>query len=550
MVQFPGSQKRLHRYFALCALAALFATAYTLAPLYYSNQNQYFLHGLADAGHGFLHEDWLAGTLDPTPVFSGLVCFTARFLSPWLFQVYHGLLLGVYAAAMLGLFLAVVDKDLAARRWPVFIALLFLLHCALMRWLSYRLLGQDYPWYFQAGVAGQYVLGAMLQPSAFGVLLVAAVALFVWEKPFLAGLAVALAATVHSTYLLPGALLTIGFLTALILEGRRGQALALGSITFVLVVPVTLYVLLTFAPTSAETFAESQAILVLLRIPHHARPDLWLDAVAVAQMGWICASIFLVRSGWQGQETVPQRVRVFVVVAVTFGLMLLLSLVQAATGSHTLALLFPWRVSAVLVPIATTVILARLAAMSVPGLDHWLVRGMAAVVVVLLVAGGIWIMVDGQGFRLGEEELPMMDFVRNTAKSGDVYMLPVRVPDLAKTTRGSLSGDFKPLAAKRGDARLIPLDLQRFRLYTGAPIYVDFKSIPYKDTEVIEWRRRLLLAERAQELIRGGRLPEALASLRGEGVTHLVQPADTPLFDPGLHEIYQDRYYRILVISH
>src|SRR5262249_19771991 len=35
------------------------------------------------------------------------------------------------------------------------------------------------------------------------------------------------------------------------------------------------------------------------------------------------------------------------------------------------------------------------------------------------------------------------------------------------------------------------VDLQRFRLFTGAPIYVDFKSIPYKDIEVLEWRERV-----------------------------------------------------------
>ena len=38
----------------------LFALAYTQAPLYYSNQNQYLLHGLATAGYGHLDGDWLA----------------------------------------------------------------------------------------------------------------------------------------------------------------------------------------------------------------------------------------------------------------------------------------------------------------------------------------------------------------------------------------------------------------------------------------------------------------------------------------------------------
>src|SRR3954467_6709209 len=86
--------------------AALFNAAYGQAPLYYSNQNQYFLHGLARAGVGHLDEDWLANTADPTPAFSTLVAFTARFLHPAFFHAWYALLLGVYAAALVGTFAA------------------------------------------------------------------------------------------------------------------------------------------------------------------------------------------------------------------------------------------------------------------------------------------------------------------------------------------------------------------------------------------------------------------------------------------------------------
>src|SRR5579884_2760790 len=78
--------------------AAVFAAAYCQAPLYYSNQNQYFLHGLAAAGDGELRHDWLAQTRDPTPLFSGLVAFTARWLHPWVFYADYALLQGAYAA--------------------------------------------------------------------------------------------------------------------------------------------------------------------------------------------------------------------------------------------------------------------------------------------------------------------------------------------------------------------------------------------------------------------------------------------------------------------
>ena len=61
-------------------LAAVFAVAYTQSPLYFSNQNQYFVQGLADGGHGHLAADWLANTRDPTPVFSALVTVAYRTL--------------------------------------------------------------------------------------------------------------------------------------------------------------------------------------------------------------------------------------------------------------------------------------------------------------------------------------------------------------------------------------------------------------------------------------------------------------------------------------
>jgi hypothetical protein len=510
--------------------AALFSAAYCQAPLYYSNQNQYFLHGLADAGVGLLNEDWLATTADPTPLFSALVSATARFLHPWAFHIYLALLVGVYGAALLGIFAWLVGPEMAARRWPVFLALLIAVHSGLARWLSYRYFGQDYPWYFQAGVAGQYVLGAMLQPSVFGVLLVLAIALFVRGQPFLAVVAAALGATVHSTYVLPAGLLTAGFMTALAIEGQARRALAVGALALVLVVPVTAYVLAEFSPTTTAEFAEAQGILVNLRIPHHCLPGLWFDTVAGLQIAWVVLAMALV---W--------RTRLFPVLAVSFVLALLLTLAQLATGSNALALLFPWRLSAVLVPVATTIVLSRLVALRFLPVGNALVWATSALAVACLAAAGSWINTNRLAFRSGDEELAMMDFVRETRKPGDLYLLPVRVPNLTATTHGSLSSDFKPLAEKQQDARIIPVNLQRFRLYTGAPIFVDFKSIPYRDTDVIKWRFRLEIAEFAQKLGDNN-----VWKLRYAGVTHTVVPTGTKRTAPDSEiKIYGDAYYEV-----
>lgn len=511
---------------------ALFALAYAQAPLYYSNQNQYFLHGLARAGAGLLREDWLANTRDPTPVFSTLVAFTARFLHPAIIYVEYALLLGVYAAAMLGLFVAVAGAPTAARRWPVFVALFVAAHAALVRWSSYRWLGFDYPWFLQAGVAGQYALGAMFQPSTFAALLVAAVCLFVRGRPVAAVVGAALAATVHPTYLLVAGLLTLGFLTALVREGQHRQALRLGTLALALVLPVTLYTLGAFRPTSPEIYAAAQAILVNVRIPQHTRPRLWFDPVAGLQLAWVILAVVLAR---------PMRLRM--ALAVPLGVSVIVTLAQVATGSLGLALLFPWRASVVLVPVATTVLLSRLVAVAVLPLDRLPARVVSAAAVALLVAGGVWIMVNRLGFHADDEELPVMEYVRRTKAPGNVYFVPVSVPDLVASTHGSLSSDFKPLPDKKRDAMVIPVGLQRFRLTTGAPIFVDFKSIPYKDVEVGQWYDRLRRAEAIQDQLRAGEFADALAELRRQGVTHLVQPSAQPV--PGVEKVYGDRYYSV-----
>src|SRR5581483_4885805 len=152
--------------------AAAFAAAYTQAPLYYSNQNQYFLHGLAAAGRGDLAHDWLANTRDPTPLFSACVAWTYTHLGEWAFQAGYCVLMGVYFLSLVALIDATLGlpKNRAARF--LLLALLVAVNAAVVRLAAVRLFGTDVPRYLHYGLAGQYVLGPAFQPSAFGVVLI------------------------------------------------------------------------------------------------------------------------------------------------------------------------------------------------------------------------------------------------------------------------------------------------------------------------------------------------------------------------------------------
>jgi hypothetical protein len=78
------------------ALAILFALSITQWPLFSSNQNTYFLHGMAEAEFGFLLHDWLAGCTDHIPVFSALVALLQKCNLLWLSYGIHAVLGGVY----------------------------------------------------------------------------------------------------------------------------------------------------------------------------------------------------------------------------------------------------------------------------------------------------------------------------------------------------------------------------------------------------------------------------------------------------------------------
>ncbi|MCI0684105.1 MAG: hypothetical protein L0Y71_18505 [Gemmataceae bacterium] len=519
--------------------SALFGLAYTQAALYYSNQNQYFLHGLADAGRGEFAGDWLANTRDPTPVFSTFVAFVGGWLDERLFYVIYVLLLGLYLHSLRGIADRVAPLGPSGRL--LLATLLVALHAGITRLASAHLLGVDYPWYFQTGVAGQYLLGFGLQPSVFGVFLLASILAFLQDRPWAAATWAALAAVMHATYLPAAGMLVLAYVMLLWSDRRVKQGWSIGLWALLLVAPIVAYSLVQFAPISPETFAESQRILAHVRIPHHAEPERWFDGIALAQVLWIVAAIGL---AW--------GTRLVTILAIVFALSLVLTVLQVVTGNDTLALLFPWRTSAVLMPVATTIILARLvqtwdrtpilSKSDFPQADRSGVLSYA--LLTICVAGGLAIMHFGWGFRTTPAELPLLEYIKANKAAGDTYLIPVELP---KPGRGAASTNFTPAPRRSGNGKLIAIDLQRFRLFTGAPLYVDFKSIPYQDIEVLEWLRRMLWAK--EMYARAMWVAEQGQQLERERITHVVAPADRPLHGRALDLVYEDESYRLYRVA-
>ncbi len=488
-------------------LTSLFALAYNQAPLYTSNQNQYFLHGYAQAGYGTLSDDWLANTADPTPVFSFLVAVTIRlFHNENLFFVYYAFLMGVYFFSLCGIVDQVFSLRTSKLTPHILIAAIILLHSTALRYLLLRLFGGEWPYLFEGGVAGQRLLGPVFQPSTFGVFLLLSIYLYLRDKKNLAVFSAVLAATFHPTYLLGAAALTLAYL----IDTFRGQkktwpVARLGILALVAVSPILIYTYARFWGGSSEIDAAARDILVNVRIPPHAIVSAWFNATVVVKLAFLGAALFLAR-----------RHRLFALLLVPLSLSIGLTIVQVISKDNALALIFPWRLSTWLVPVSVGLIVARLATAAIPRVPVSLERALRTTGLVLIglaAAAGIFRTYLESNESAGLAYRPLEAYVASQRQPGQLYLTPSKLFD--------------------------------FRLEAGVPIYVDFLSIPYQGADVIEWDRRFRLANYFYQRA----ACDTLSELSDKGVTHVVLPVDFPEDCPQLVEIYGDSAYSLYELT-
>ena len=501
----PGKSLRVIHFLVM---AIAFSLAYTQEPIYNSpeyadgNQHTKFFHGLARAGFGFLNDDWLASTLDPLPVFTFLVEFTYRTIhSEYAFYIYYALLMGVYIYSLLGIVNYVYNLQESRAKYFVYLALFIALHT-----VNLEIGNFDTAWHLQSGVAQQYILGPVFQPCNFGAFILLSIWLFLRQRCIFAVVALAIAATFHPAYLFSVVVLTAAYVFCLI-QKNINQALWVGGLSFLLVLPVFLYTYLTFGATSPELSEQATDIIVNFRIPYHSIPEVWLaEGRAQVQSIVVIIVLYLVRN-----------TRLAALLFLPFITAFYLTFFQVVANNNTLAFLAPWRLSVFLVPLSTSLILAACVLFIFRLIKqvfvHKLLTGVSLATISALVIGGMSQQIDL--FQYQGESTAMLDFVRQNRQPGQTYLVPP---------------ESQPL--------------QKFRLYTGVPIFINQKSHPYKDTEVLEWYRRLMLAEQFYKA-KDDRcsLLEDLSTQYS--ITHVVSESETSFNCSFLKKMYKDNYYQI-----
>jgi hypothetical protein len=162
-------------------------------------------------------------------------------------------------------------------------------------------------------------------------------------------------------------------------------------------------------------------------------------------------------------------------------------------------------------------------------------------VLILVTVGGAFVVyADRLGYQETAAEAELQAAVSRLRQPGNVYLLPAGYPGPPKS-KGSAAATFVPV--KPSDRPAI-FELQRFRLGTGAAAYIDFKSIPYRDDEVLEWQRRMDNAVRWYK-VSDWDAAGVIDEITAEGVTHVVVPAGVTVHSRRLELLYDSAAYRV-----
>jgi hypothetical protein len=505
-------------FFGKILLMIVFAISVQQWPLYIGNYNTYLLHGYANANVGFLNQDWLAQTTDPFPLFSTLVGITILYFDENTFYFYQIIIIFIYSYSIVGIcsYIFKFDNDRI-----VFLSF-FLILTALYSGILYRRILQlpglsDFAFYFRpsgiltTGVAEQEIIGHIFQPSVFGVFIVLSIYNFLNDKHYLSVLYLAIASTFHSTYLLSAIVLTFTYLITIIRQSRNfKKVLLVGLFAFVLVLPILTYNYLNFFPTDSYISNQAYDILVEYRIPHHAKPSHWFSNYTLIQIGVAVLAIYLLKS-----------TKLFTILLLPFLTTIILTFVQIYSSNKALALLFPWRMSVFLIPIASSIILANITLVTFRIFNRIYSNNL----ILRIFQVAIILMIIFIGFRGIEKTINLY----NSPKIGDT-------PSTRFITR-----TYQP-----GNIYLVPPDLETVRLAARVPIFIDYKSHPYKDTEVVEWFRRISFSEKfyVTNAQTSCNMLKNKSSIYG--ITHVVIIRGTIFENCNfMHEVYKDKEFRI-----
>ena len=394
----------------------------------------HLIHSIKYFDTNKLENDWIANQAHHLPVFVKFNYFLIKFFSSKIIYFMHGVLL-----ALCALYLFLISKNLFPKLetrnltiiWFAFFIILFHENS------------------FFSGVAGQSVIDIGYQPASFGILFFIGIYYFMMKKYFLCILLICLGASFHPTYVLHSGFLVLGILSYLILSKNYKTFFKTLIIYSILILPITLFIIINFLTIDKNLIALGQEIL-LDRIPHHADIRYWLSYKDLFFFVTYIYALYIVRN------------KNFFIFFLIFGTCpILVSLIQYFLNINSIALAFPWRSSVFITPISSVIILSS------------------------------WI----EKIKLDIHKLKIMSFSLLLFTSTFFFIKSHFIKDLNGkfTKKIMLSKEIKNNFDSI-ERILIPTNLDYIRMYTGLPIFINWKHHAFRFDQLIEWRQRMDLA--------------------------------------------------------
>jgi hypothetical protein len=500
----------------------IFVASKVYAPVFSGNQNTYFIHGLSNVGGNRLANDFLSVSADHVPVFSAFITAISAVLPPVSFQILHAAMLGIYFISVVGIARHLFSSYHKTVPLVLLVAILVGFQSPWLASLVPNSLVTLQNNLWGKGLAGQTTMSSSLEPATAGIFLFFSLLALIQTRYVTAGLFLVIPALIHPSYLVISSFLAIGYILALL---RDRSSLRSAAIVVLIsgsgLILVSSYLLWGYLQSSQEVNSEAARILVNDRLPHHALPKIWFGRGDIVQLVVVALAWFIVRKTILGT-----------VIGISTSLALLFSGVQLITGSETIALLFPWRISVILVPLSSVVITAY-------AIDFITTRGLLGqfsfsrvskyvlITAAFILAGVIvfYAMGESRDKNVLANAFPHAG-VANYLDESEINDLSIMIPP----------------------KRWTPLD--NFRLDAMVPVFVDQKNHPIFGEDVVEWDRRLKVARDVYSNLDKGRCDVVKGLLAGEYVTHILVLVGSGIQNCGSWvDEYIDESYKLIRVE-
>lgn len=353
----------------LISIALIFIFTRNYIPLYNITQNEYYAHAFANAHEDLLQNDWFVHTQLKHIVFSWMV--EGLFRLNIVQQGTHIIQVILEAIFYISSFyivqsIFVVIKKRNKKFEPfdvnllslVSVLILLIIHNSFVlvglanRFNAFitdaHLLWREFSNF--SGFAVQVMNGGYLQPSEFGILFLPAIALALRSRWRIATVLLAIVVNFHFSYSIHCGVFLLAFIAFLAYEKRWRLIVEISFIFGLLVLPITLYAV-SFLGDPQSSFAAE--IFAVEMFPFHSLPSVFWSRpqqMNNLKMATIIVGMLLC---WRFE-----LYRLLGVLLSGFILVTVSLIYVFLSSNYSVAILFPWRASVFLVPLATIIIIA------------------------------------------------------------------------------------------------------------------------------------------------------------------------------------------------